>query len=371
MDPVVHRRAVAVSPGGGVGKICRALLVAALSMPLACCLFWQLTADRLLSCFAVDESISGIAKSSDRLYLVCGDGWVPTAFLEILDVSDPVAPTFVGQPYSFTKATMGMPSISVSGDRVFLSDSNMLVVDVSNPSAPTNVKTFSLGGFGGGSTCCVAGGYLVAVVNSSPNLLVKTYALPDLVNPTPPSPVPVGSLTVAGVGRVGNGQVVIADGILYLFSEMAFTIVDLAAMSNPVLVSLTVFSSPIWDGKGLALKGNCAYLSYSYPDSDAGASGPESGDVMIVDVSNGAAPRFVDSLEDVGATIAISGNYLLSQKQKGMDAIKVHDISDVLEPRPVASLNVRKTGDWILPVGDYALVLYQREIATALIAPYR
>ena len=62
---------------------------------------------------------------------------------------------------------------------------------------------------------------------------------------------------------------------------------------------------------------------------------------------------------------------LLAQKTNTYDPIKVLDISDAFAPRPVASLNVRKTGDWILPVGDYALVLSYRQIATALIAPYR
>jgi hypothetical protein len=371
MDSVVDRRAVAVSQGGKGKKILRVLFIAVLGLPLSCCLFWQLTAERLLSCFAVNESISGVAKSGDRLYLVCGDSWEPTAFLEILDVSDPVAPAYVGKPYSFTKPTMGMPSISVSVDRVFLSDSNLLVVDVSNPSAPSTVKSFSLGGSVRESTCSVAGGYLVAVVNNPPDLLLKTYALSDLVNPTPPSPVPAGSLTVAGVGGIGDGQVVIAGNILYLFSQSAFTIVDLAAMSNPVLVSMTVFSSPIWDGKGLALTGNCAYLSYAYEEPHEGDQYRETGDVMIFDVSAGAAPRYVDHLEGVGATMAISANYLLSQKTNSFDPVRVHDISDVFSPRPVASLNVRKTGDWILPVGDYALVLDNNQIATALIAPYR
>lgn len=363
MDTVVDPRAVAVSRGGGGRKIRRVLLVAVLGLSLSGCLFWQLTAERLLSCLTMDESIGAFAKSGDRLYLVCGDSWEPTAYLEILDVSDPVAPTYAGQPYSFTKATMGMPSISVSGDRVFLSGSDMMVVDVSNPSAPTTVKAFPLGG-----TCCVAGGYLVVVGAASyPDLTVKTYALSDLVNPTPPSPVPVGSLTVPAAGGAVIGKLVTAEGMLYVFSELAFTIVDLSTMSSPVCVSATAFSSSVWDGKGLALKGNCAYLSYAYQGSD----GRETGDVMVVDFSNRAAPRQVDFLENVGATIAVSGNYLLTQKTNTYDPIKVLDISDVFAPRPVASLNVRKSGDWILPVGDYALVLSYRQIATALIAPYR
>lgn len=363
MDTAVRRRAGDVRPGRALRTLCRALLVAVPSLSLSCGLFWQLTAERLVSSFPLQKSIAGAAMDGARLYLACGYSWEPGLTLMTLDISDPVALASIGEPYPL--GISSVRSVSVSGDRVFLSGSSLAVVDVSNPSAPTTVKTFSLGASSGGSICSVAGAYLIAVVSSPPDVLVKVYDLSDLVNAAPPFPAPVGSLTLPGDSLDWGAQALIVDRRLYIFSSSAFTIVDLSVIATPALLSATPFYDGVSGEKGLALKGGCAFLGCEY-----GEGFSRSGETLILDVSNGAAPVYLATLEDLGAAMAVSGDYLLSASPVTGGSLVVHDISNAFVPRYAATLNVRKSGESILPLGDYVLLL-DSAISTVLIAPYR
>eukprot|EP01059_Diplonema_ambulator_P004159 TRINITY_DN1386_c0_g1_i1.p1 TRINITY_DN1386_c0_g1~~TRINITY_DN1386_c0_g1_i1.p1 ORF type:complete len:265 (+),score=39.10 TRINITY_DN1386_c0_g1_i1:455-1249(+) len=85
---------------------------------------------------------NSIATTDNTLYHDNSIGGVGR-WLSVIDVSTPSAPVLRGQ-LNLTRISWSPTAIAVAGDRVYIGDSNVTVVDVSNPSSPRKVGDYAV-----------------------------------------------------------------------------------------------------------------------------------------------------------------------------------------------------------------------------------
>jgi len=353
-------------------------LATVLGATLGGCLFWQLTAERLISYCELDQSVVYSVRSGDRLYVKVGDVGTDSGQLEILDISNPFdveeaqAGDMVDSPpvgfdrlfaYNGLVVTMGGPLITVIDPA--LPSGGQFVNELDMHDMPDNMMRYA-----------VYGDYYIRMVNSDPGLelTVNVYSMSDIVGS--PSPAPISTLTIPGSTLAAGTAAAVHGTVLYLASPPTFHVIDLSNVNTPTEMATCPLPDLARTGNALAIQGRYAYILPS-PSAQTIVYGTEGdtdpGDAVIVDVGSSTAPRVVTSIEGVGGPCAVSGSYLLARSGKSID---VYDLSDIADPKYLKPLNVRLSATAIHVDGDYALVpeaepQQRKGVATVLIAPYR
>ena len=189
--------------------------------------------------------------------------------LEILDVSDPTAPTYVGgidlPGFSFNlQVCDNLAYVAIRFD-------GWAIVDVSDPTSPTLVTIYDTPGECGNLLIDCAGN-LAYITDEGPGLWIF-----DVTDPT--SPTTISNLDTPGLAS----GLCLVDSLLYLTDYTGgFDVVD---VSNPAAPSI-VGSIDSWGlGRTITVVGNLAYLA-AEPTDDMGG-------LQIFDVSNPASPILI------------------------------------------------------------------------------
>jgi hypothetical protein len=250
--------------------------------------------------------------------------WFPSRSLQILDVSDPSDPLFLGS-LSLSTYPVGF---AVEGANVYLpgSSSGLRIIDASDPTAPVQV------GFYGG-----IGPTRDVVVEGSTAFIAMTNAMRvvDVSDPAAPSMIGESSIIQASIEFVAvNGEMVYTtdyfDGILQVF--------DVSDPSTPTVVGTLPGLSFVYD---IAAVGSMVYVTDFLG-------------LHIIDASDPAAPLFksftnighANGVTVIGTTAYIAGG----------DGLVVFDVSDPSAPYLLGSSHTPQPSRGIAVVGDIAFV---------------
>ncbi len=154
--------------------------------------------------------------SSDRAYLGSG------TMLLVLDISNAAQPTLLGE----VKLDFAPSGIAVVDDLAYVVGENLQVVDVSDPTAPTIVNTVSFNG-SAREVASFPGFLLISMSNA-----LRSY---DLTNPE--APVFVDSLVFGDLTHTTSGHIEVVGNIAYVPTNPALELVDLTTPDELSLIS--------------------------------------------------------------------------------------------------------------------------------------
>ncbi|MCK5660070.1 MAG: PEGA domain-containing protein, partial [Methanosarcinales archaeon] len=265
-------------------------------------------------------SATGVVVSGSYTYVADGRNG-----LVIVDISNPPAPTLVGSydtiGYAYDVAVSGNYAYVVNGR-----DNLVTIIDISNPTAPALVGSYDTAG--GPMGIAISGSYAYIADN------YKGLVIIDISNPT--APTLVGSYD----SYVGMKDVVVSGSYAYVADYRGLEIFDISNPAAPVLVSSYDLGS---GSNGVAVSGSYAYVADS------------STQLEIVDVSNPAIPVFAGRYDTVGSTkgVAVSDNYAYIANNKGLVII---DISNPAAPALIDSYDTAGSATGVAVSGSYAYV---------------
>jgi len=232
------------------------------------------------------------------------------AGLQIVDVSDPTAPTASGSYASSGSAV----AVQVVSDHAFVADklAGLRIVDVSNPAAPVEVGAHDTPGFL----------WDVHVLGSYAYLVDQHYGLRivDVSDPTSPAQVgfyhawDVRDVYVADDPAAGSGR-----RYAYVsYGRTGFLIIDVSNPADPVQVgTYGIFAPP----PRLYVTGGYAYAAFG--DS-----------LHVVDVSDPTAPVRVASIPGPTDDVYVADGYAFVAA--GQSGLRVIDVSDPAHPVELA-----------------------------------
>lgn len=263
--------------------------------------------------------------------------------LEIVDISDPVSPQHVGSlsssltgnaPYLFSPN-----SVYVSGNFAYVASgsSNALeIIDISNPVAPVH-KGSLLDGVGGAmlrSACAISLSGSYAYIASWASSALEIVDVSD-----PSAPVHKGSITDGSGGAllVAPDNLFIKGNNVYVtsYGSSSLEIIDVSDPSNPTHKG-SISNSFSAFGPAFLNRPSSVYVSgnYAYVTSQAGNQ------LDIIDVSDSANPKHVSSIAD-GANgaliksprfVVVKGDYAFITSYQS-NAIEVVDVSNPGAPK--------------------------------------
>ncbi|MFA5936102.1 MAG: hypothetical protein WC787_04615, partial [Patescibacteria group bacterium] len=263
--------------------------------------------------------------------------------LHVIDVSSPGTPSSVGSVLlTADSGSATIFSMGILGKYVYVPSQTtnvVFVVDVSNPSAPTTVATFSAAS---ALTALVNGAYLYVGTGSS----ILVYRLTN-----PLAPVLVRTLSASGtVKTVISGDYLFAAG-----NSGVMDIYDITNPENPALMSSTnigvaidslavqgrhlhiglsnayriydisnpraptqVASTAITDPRAMSVQGRYAYLSHT-------------DGYRVYDIASSTAPILIQTVTGLGTftrDLVVAGRYLY-HTHHATEALMITDISGV------------------------------------------
>jgi hypothetical protein len=284
----------------------------------------------IAACFAQDSlhvdrmmgSLHGVAISGNYAYVAdIANG------LLVIDITNPTAPTEVG----FYDTPGEAYGVALSGDYAYVGDgsSGLRVIDISNPTAPVEVGFCETPGWAIGVT--VAGDYaFVADYGSGMRVI-------DITNPAAPTEVGFYDTpsTVHGVAVSGN----------YAYVPDYWNGLWVINVTNPAMPTL----AGSYDSPGRAYRvvvaGDYAYL----------ADGPEGG-LRVINITNPAAPTEAGFYNTPGwaVGVAVAGNYAyVADYEQGL---RVIDISNPAVPLETGCYGANAVHG-VAVAGNYAYVV--------------
>ncbi len=284
----------------------------------------------------------GIAhgEQTNALYISGNYGYVVSqgnvfSGLRIINLSNPSAPTQVGtlktNPFRAQRIFVAGQYAYLTGDEGLANTNRLRVVDVSQPNAPQVVGSLSLAGWIMGLH--VSGNYAYL---ADANLRVVNIS-------NPANPTLFGSFDASGTAS----SVVVSGNYAYLGGS-GLRVLNIANPANPTQVGSTLTT---WSTSDVAVSGSYAYLAGSY----AG--------LRVVDVSNPANPSQVGSalLNSDSGSIAVSGNYAFVIAG---NELRVLDISNPSTPvelftftTPLWPVDVHASGEYVYVTGNGMFIL--------------
>jgi hypothetical protein len=265
-------------------------------------------------------SVTGLAVANQYVYLTDG-----RSGLHIADISDPTQPVEV----SFTPMAQWANDVAVVDNYAYVvSGDGLHIFDVTNPAAPTQAGQY-----------LAPSGMATQIAGQDQYIyLASTDALNVIDVSKPAWPVQVSNYflpkNIRGMAIQGH-YLYLAEESPERDSKGKLQIFDI---SNPI--SLTEVSSYDLPGRALSLAvaGNYAYV--------------DSGGLLVLDISNPAAPREITYDETLpGAIAAIAGDYAYSLG--GQSGLHVLDVSDPAAPVEVAVQPVYDQARAAALAGDY------------------
>lgn len=274
---------------------------------------------------AANSPIHSIAVLGNYAYIANG-----SSGLLIFDVSNPTAPTIVGnrswgnQSYAWR--------VSVQGNYAYVADRAgfLRVIDVTNPATPIEVgSTPSSGSI---QDLTVAGNHAYLTYGSGLNFV--KLAIFDVSNPSAPGQIADYSMgqqsPFSSIAIVGNHAYIAADTL---------KILDVTDPAAPSQVG-GPFLNQVYS---IAVSGSFAYIGGSYT-------------LHVVNVANPASPEVTGStpIPEGPLEVALSGNHLFFATWR--TGLQVASVADPSHPELTGSFDPPAAARDVALVGDYAYV---------------
>jgi len=214
--------------------------------------------------------------------------------LQIINVSNPAAPTLIG--------SFGIPGeandVVVSGNYAYVAalDNGLQIINVSNPAAPTLSGSYDTPGVARG--VAVSGNYAYVADGGSGLQII------NVSNPAAP--------TLIGSFDTGEANNVVVSGNYAYVADWSSGL-QIINVSNPAAPTLSSIYDTPWAANDVVVSGNYAYVA----DGDSG--------LQIINVSNSATPILSGSYGIGKATgVVVSGNYAyVADSKNGLQIINV------------------------------------------------
>jgi hypothetical protein len=285
---------------------------------------------------------TAVAVAGGYAYLTFFCGIYCFSPLDVIDISNPAAPTLVGA----TTVSWGTAGIAVQGSYAYTTgyyaNPNYLrMVDVSDPANPFSAAMFTL-----------AGSHPQAVAVQSPYAYMLDYGTNELEVIDVSRPV-AGSLPLVGSTTTdpGPSSIALQGQYAYVANAVGGTVevIDLADPADPSVVghvSLGAVGASGTSYSGIAVQGSFAYVA----DDNANA-------LKVIDVSNPASPSVVASvLAGQGATaVAVQDHHAFVANQAS-DTLQVFDIGSPTAPTSLGTVPTDAGPGAIAVSGNHVLV---------------
>lgn len=231
-------------------------------------------AELVLSAEAVDIAVAG----SILYAATVADG------LQIIDVSDPATPVVIG----VDSADAFVNGVQVAGATAYVSGTGLRLLDVSTPETPVPMATYRVSGPDGpvGQIAAVSDNYVYTVYRGTNG--TAGFRIIDVSDPSAPT-------QISNFDFVGSavGDMAVVEETLYALvglSEPVLQAVDISDPVRPVLISLE--TAEPWPGQNLAAAGQHLFLT-------SAAGSDSTGELQILDVGNRAKPVVVSRYRDL------------------------------------------------------------------------
>ncbi len=249
-----------------------------------------------LGTFVTAGSAEDVCLEGDYLYVADGSSGV-----QVLDVTDPAAPTLAGA----ISTPGGAAGLAAEGNRLYVADRGfgLQVLDISDPTNPVLIGNYDTAGFA--FDVAVSGDYAYVANNNQP---VSVIDISDPAFPVLVTSIPMSNFA-QGVAVEGK-MLFVADGYAGL------AVIDIIDPSAPI--ELAHVDTPGF-ARNVVVSGNIAYVA----DLDAG--------LHVVDFTNRGTPVSVGSLATPEPTVGlcVDGDWLYLASTGRMYVV---DISDPANP---------------------------------------
>jgi hypothetical protein len=289
--------------------------------------------------------------------------------LEVLDISNPATPNLLGR-YVTSNHTQG---VAVSGDYAYVGDgqAGLHVINVANPAKPERVGTFTSTAYINPS---IIGGYVDGAFTSVTVVSNHCYAaefflhfshgvwplgssvqIIDISDPSDPKRV--GSARIGEYddsrpyefGSHAQGMVLSGKHLFVAGSKAGLQVMDIR---SPAPSQVVGDYNPGSAGPGMAISGNYLYLAAQRRWTGSNFIG---GGVEVIDIGNPANPHFSGAYtNDDFSEIAVSGANACVVA--GSSSLRLLDISDPINPKPVGTYNAGALFVKVALAGNYAYV---------------
>lgn len=296
---------------------------------------------------------TAVAVAGNHAYLTYFCGTYCYSPLDVIDISNPAAPTLAGA----TTVSWGTAGIAVQGSYAYTtgyySNPNYLrMVDVSNPANPFSAAAFTL-----------AGSHPQAVAVQGPDAYMLDYGTNrleaiDVSDPaahafsvyqnTSPSSLPLLGSTTTDAGPSG---IALQGHYAYVANAVGGTVevIDLADPAHPSVVGRASLGAAGVSGtsySGIAVQGSFAYVA----DDNANA-------LKVIDVSNPASPSVVASVPaGQGPTAVAVQDRRAFVTNRASNTLQVFDIGSPTAPTSLGTVPTDAGPDAIAVSGNDVLV---------------
>lgn len=201
---------------------------------------------QVLSAFSPDDGVLDEKTSGNEAFLATG-------VLQIYDISSPSSPQLIGAYIDYTQSAYG---VQLSGNYAFLvCDNDFLVIDVSNPAAPTLATALPIST--GSALGMIGSTAIVGAFNGNTPVMMTL----NVSNPTAPSIIGQVALTGGVFQFATNGNTVaVAEG------SSGLALFDLSVPGSPAqlwaLTDGTVANAVTWSGNLLYIAANQGLIVY-------------------------------------------------------------------------------------------------------------
>ena len=245
--------------------------------------------------------------------------------MQIFNISNPNAPTFVGS-YDTSGQALG---VQVVENYAFIADNDkgLQIIDISNPTAPTLAGSYDTSGYGYGVE--VAGNYAY-VADGYAGLQII-----NISNPTAPT-------LAASYDTLGSAYGVEVEGN-YAYVADYDSGLQIINISNPTAPTLYGSYGSLGSAYGVQVVGSYAYIA----DSDKG--------LQIIDISNPAIPTPKSNYDTPGYAqkVQVVGNYAYVTD---LYSLQIIDIINPSAPNLVGSYYFPSYAYGVEVIGNYAYV---------------
>lgn len=288
----------------------------------------------LVGSYDAKDALMDVRVAANRAYVVSGGTWTGSNYIgtfEILDVADPAHPLRMG---SIT--TVWASRVNLVGNLAYLVASpcapcsqseRMEIIDISNPIAPTRAGIYQPGQLTEGFRVAGSRAYLAGQRWTGTNW-TGNVEIVDLTNPT--NLVRAGSYDTLGYLRdvhVIGSNAFLAGASLWTGSNLVGNSFEILDVTNPTNAVLLASSQTFPASVRVHVMGDYAYLATPY----AG--------LQIIDIRNSLQPIRAGSFDPFGFTsdVQVVNQYAYLSESTRTDensdgALEIHDVSDPAEP---------------------------------------
>lgn len=268
--------------------------------------------------------VNSIVVEGNYAYIANGDNG-----LQVVDITNPTAPTIVG---TYTHNSGAAYGVTVASNYAYIANGNsgLVIVDITNPTAPTFKGRYDTPGYAYGIS--VVGNY--AYVADGDNGLVVV----DVTNPAAPTSLSSYDTVKANAVTVSGNYAYVAD------DSNGLVVVDI---TNPVAATYTGKYDTQGNATCVAIEGNYAYVA----DGSSGLS--------IVNIANPATPSSTavySATPGYAYSVDVVDNY--AYVAYGRTGLAIINISKPSAPSYAGIYDVAGFASGVAIADNYAYVAY-------------